>query len=332
MYLFFHKFLNINFGKRGIKLELKAFAVTLSNTLIARGIDKETAVSSVLKIMRSLSEEDHREIAKYNDSSDFVALSDTLAQFIEDEKRIAEAIEAEQISPTVDDMSAQTRYVPHISKDNMADTIQMNTGSFFTDTKMMDIPHTEEQETELEADKTRTDIPTSPANASSNMQAVREEKTKPEKKKKHYTEYTETKLTPRGKKIFITGAILTSPLTLAALVLFYLVFALCVVGVAALIVSCFIMLAGLVIVGSLACLIGIIYGITQLFGSIGIGIYEIGVGIVASGVTIVVSVLVYYLGTRALPYLMRQLVAFFKQVMGRIPAYIDRAKEECNKL
>ncbi len=196
--------------------------------------------------------------------------------------------------------------------------------------------------------KTRVDIPTPQVQNMSNtgktridMPAVKDtplsDNTRvdtPAQKKKgrHYTEYTGVTLTPRGKKFFWGGAVLFSPIILLAAVLFYGIFAICISSVAAMIVAIFVFLALFVMVGSIACLVGIIYGIIQIFTSIGIGLYEIGVGIIASGVTIVISVLLYYLATVAMPYLMRQLVAFFKHFMYRVPLSVERLKERCNRL
>ncbi len=337
---FFHKLYILFFRKRVIKLNIKAFAVALSNSLIVRGIDKETAVSNVLRIMRSLSEEDHREIERYKDASDFSTLSDTLAQFIDEEKRLAEAIEEEQRNPTLDidgDISAKTRFATHsegldVSHVPNARTIAVPVvkggdapvQSSFSDTITVSAPSAHTASREIHPQRTRVDMP-----------AVPSAPPIPDKDKgaaRHYTEYTQVKLTGRGKKFFVGGIVLTFPLILAAFIAFYGIFALCVASVAALIVATFVILAGLVILGSLACLIGIIYGITQMFGSVGIGLYEIGVGVIASGVTMVISVLVYHTGTKVLPYLMRQLVAFFRQMMDKFPLFVDRVKEECNRL
>ena len=41
---------------------------------------------------------------------------------------------------------------------------------------------------------------------------------------------------------------------------------------------------------------------------------------------------VYYLATVVMPYLMRQLVAFLRHMTARIPLFIERVKEGCNRL
>ena len=287
--------------------------------------------------MRSLSEEDYREIERYKDASDFSTLSDTLVQFISEEKRLAEAIEEEQRNPTLDiddDISAKTRFatqsdgsdIPAVPSGKtiavpVVRGVKESDGGNFSDTITVASPRAHAASKEIHPERTRVDMPTvTPAPEKDSGSA------------RHYTEYTQVRLTARGKKFFVGGIVLTFPLILAAFIAFYGTFALCVAGVVTLIVATFVILAGLVILGSLACLIGIIYGITQMFASVGIGLYEIGVGIIASGVTMVISVLVYHTGTKVLPYLMRQLVAFFRQMMDKFPLFVDRVKEECNRL
>ncbi len=380
-------------------LTVKAFAVALSNALINKGIDKETAVTNVLKITRSLSEDDLREIALYETPEDFAALSEALVKLIEDANRAA-IIEDEVKRPVVtDDDSAATKQITSAGNmrtaefDAMAQTRQIphqkaSAGNYDTNSATKTIPvQRNTADTDMNA-STRT-IPVQKSAADTDMNAstrtipvqkspvgtdskaetrqisVKKETTaetdlssatreinKPHKvtppednaneiildestfndRKTHYTEYKKTKLTPRGAKFFWTIFALTLPLTILAAVVYFGIFALCVVSVAALIVACFVLLGVIVIAGSLACLISIIFGVIQMFSSLGIGLYEIGVGIVASGLAVLLSVLIYLVATRALPYLLRQLVAFSGHTLGQIPGLVDRAREECNKI
>ncbi len=321
----------------------------------------------MLKIMRSLSEEDHKEIARYKDPSDFSTLSDTMYQFIEDQKMLADAIDEETHTPTLGDMRSATVEIQRPADVPHAPVNRMKTAEFDAiagETRIdiptpmaaaydeasrtrVDIP-TPQAERMSDTGNTRVDIPTPPQQSFENTgktrvdipvrrdvpftDSTRVDTPVQKKKGRHYTEYSGVRLTPRGKKFFVGGAVLLSPLILLSALAFYGIFAICLASVAAMMIALFVLLAIFVIIGSVACLVGIIYGITQIFTSIGIGLYEIGVGIIASGVTIVISVLIYYLATVVMPYLMRQLVAFFKQVTSRIPLFVERVKERCNKL
>lgn len=295
--------------------------------------------------MRSLSEDDYKEIARYKDPSDFSTLSDTMYQFIADQKMLSDAIDEEISTPTLGDMRSATVTVPvrSVTGDIPVQSFEatqrienpVRTAEFEAlgaDTRV-DLPTPQREAPADDTGDTRVDIPTSSqGDGYATGSTVKIDAPKKKKKERHYTEYSGVTLTPRGKKFFVGGAVALSPVLLLLAIVFYGVFALCVASVVALIVALFVLLALLVMVGSVACLVGIVYGITQIFTSIGIGIYEIGVGIIASGVTIVVSVMVYTTATVAMPYIMRQLIAFFKHVMSRIPLLIERVKEECNKL
>lgn len=351
---------------------MKAFAVALANSLIVKGIDKETAVKNVLKITRSLSEDDYNEIASYNGPEDFVPLTDALTKLIDDEKR-AEIIREAVAQPVVaTDSSSDTKQInaqrPAVSKtiDPMAETKAMNavpapskkSDVSMAETKQMNAVHT--------ADFKRVDpasmADTRPINAvnTSNFQKVRQNTMAQTRQADaipvsnvrrnpaddstkvnipasdfaptHYTEFKKTKLTPRGAKFFWTIFALTSPLIAFAFIVYFGIFALCVVSVAALIVGCFILMCSIVIAASLASLVSLIYGVTQMFVSLGIGIYEIGLGVVVCGLAMITSVLVYLLATRVLPYLLRQLMAFNRHTLGQLPTIMNRAREECNRL
>ncbi len=386
----------------GILLTVKAFAVALANSLITKGIDKETAVKNVLKITRSLSEDDYKEIASYNGPEDFVPLTEALTKLIDDEKR-AEIIREVSAQPVISDVNVDTKQITVVSStptaDYMAQTREMDAILYkpekstpapsMEDTRDVDVkvfkpgqkPAASMEETreidvkpyvpakkaaasleetkQIEAivnkpqakrapasmEATRQNIPVKAPVRSAPQQAA--EKTRqikavpagapqppaaPDTSRPHYTEYKKTKLTPRAANIFWTIAVLASPLIALALIAYFGIFALCIVSVIALIVVCFILVCGIVIAASLACLISIIYGITQMFVSFGIGLYEIGVGVVVCGLAMVASVLVYLLATRVLPYLLKQLVAFHRHTWSQIPGLVDRAREECNRL
>ena len=365
-------------------LTLKAFAVTLANSLISRGIDKETSVSTVLRITRSLTEEDKAEIAAYEGADDFAQLSDALVRLIEDEKRAAIIENATAETVGTSDANTSTKHIPavHISTaehpvigdTRKIDVIKSNTSEMTAmgDTKKIDAIQSEAvseapmgETKQMDAvkrgnagrstamDETRqadavrqtyeeivfqqtrkNDVVKKPVRKP--VSEPREEKAETygkEKNSSHYTEYQSTSLTARGAKFFWTFFVLTLPLLALAAIVYFGIFALCVLSVCALIVALFIILSAIVIIASLVAIVSLIYGAVMMISSqIGIGIYEIGVGVVTSGLAILLSVAVYLAATRAMPYLLRQLVAFTGHTLSQIPTLWDRAREECNKL
>lgn len=131
---------------------------------------------------------------------------------------------------------------------------------------------------------------------------------------------------------------------------FYLIFActsplwgfiaLCVLGLfiialAAMFIGIFVLIGLLfvgVAAGTVVALIGIIYGITQLFEYAPIGIYEIGLGIRVGGFVMLGGIIVYNTAVRLLPYLIRRELDLFTFVVHKCVELYYRAKGACADL
>ena len=143
---------------------------------------------------------------------------------------------------------------------------------------------------------------------------------------------TEADKTQKGTLIFWGALLLTLPITLGLLAVILGAFAMLYIGLIVGIIGC---IAALI--GAAACcggisLIGIIYGITQLFSNVPAGIYEIGLGVIIAGIAVFVSILLYNVAIRFLPWVMRWLTVFFSFVMGRLKYCFYLARRECYKL
>lgn len=102
----------------------------------------------------------------------------------------------------------------------------------------------------------------------------------------------------------------TSPIWLllvaAVLVLFVamiITFVVCIVLLVAVLIA-------VVVAGTALCLVGVIYGATQLFNdaTLAVGLYELGQGIMIGGATIFVGIVLYNLAVRLSPWLIKQTV------------------------
>lgn len=143
---------------------------------------------------------------------------------------------------------------------------------------------------------------------------------------------TEIDKTPRGTMIFWGILILTLPITLGLLAAVVGAFAFLYIGLIVGIIGCIAAIIGVAALGGGISLIGIIYGITQLFSNVPAGIYEIGLGIIIAGVAVFVSILLYNVAVHFFPWVMRWLTVFFSFVMGRIKYCFYLARRECYKL
>jgi len=115
-----------------------------------------------------------------------------------------------------------------------------------------------------------------------------------------------------------------------ALLLVYLVLAVGIVlGIVALMIGLVIALVAEVAVGSLIALIGIIYGISQVFLVLPIGMFELGLGIAVVGITMLAGIVIYNLAVRFLPFVLRKFMAFqgiFRRFLQDLYYYV---KGEC---
>ncbi|MBQ8187756.1 MAG: hypothetical protein IJ037_12940 [Clostridia bacterium] len=148
-----------------------------------------------------------------------------------------------------------------------------------------------------------------------------------------YFEYSpESATTTKGMIIFWVGLFLTLPITLGLLAGIFLVFAALFIGLAALIVAGCVLLAGVVAAGAVVSLVGIIFGITQLFSFVAAGIYEIGLGIMVAGAVLFVAVLIYNISVRLLPWIISQVGTFMGFVYGKLKDLFFVIRRECYKL
>lgn len=138
--------------------------------------------------------------------------------------------------------------------------------------------------------------------------------------------------TMRGSAIFWGGFVLLSPLILAALCAIIALFGICYISLIAAIIGFVLALIAIVAVGCGISLVGIIYGVTQLFSFLAAGVYEIGLGVMIAGGVLLASVLLYNAAVRLLPWVMRWLTVFFGFVFRKLRHLFYVVRRECYKL
>ena len=116
----------------------------------------------------------------------------------------------------------------------------------------------------------------------------------------------------------------------AVLLLAYAVLALGLIAVMAVLIAAFIVgLVAEVAVGSLIALVAVIYGISQTFLVLPVGLFELGLGIAAIGVTIFVGILMYNIAVRLLPFLLKRFIEFQSVFKGFLQDLYYYVKGEC---
>lgn len=164
----------------------------------------------------------------------------------------------------------------------------------------------------------------------------REKKREPVRQKQNdnpYFEYSpEHEPSTKGMLIFWVGLFLTLPITLSLAAVLFGAFAAVFLALGALIVAGIVCVIAIVAAGAGASLVGIIFGITQLFSFLAAGIYEIGLGVMVAGAVLFVSVLIYNLSIRFLPWVITLVGNLLGYVCGKLKDLYLYARRECYKL
>lgn len=277
-------------------MTVKEFATSLAGSLIDRDINRDDAVNHVLKITKTLTEDDLKEITEYTSEEDFTELSDSLAAYIKKKKSLAECFTAVKETATAEEGSESGLSVPEYDEE---DITAFTSGNDFSDTR------------EVAADDEVQEI------ILGDDSAIMEK----------------TKLTAKAKVIFWAVAVLSLPLTAVAAALLLGLFVLTVVTVCAFIVLTFALVLVEVAGGGVCFFVGLIYGIVKIVGGMpGTGLFEMGVGFVCLGITLVLSYLTYAFATKTLPYILKEVLAFWGTVVRRVGLLIGKFREECNRL
>lgn len=136
---------------------------------------------------------------------------------------------------------------------------------------------------------------------------------------------------PNSKMFWILFGVslpITVPLALVVLGIFGLMWG-ALVGI---IVGAIATLAVVVTAGTAVSLVGIIYGVVQLFTSVATGLYEIGIGIVVAGIVLALGILLYNFAVRLVPILIKLVWKLFKYVLGRLKELFNYLRKESAKL
>ena len=144
-------------------------------------------------------------------------------------------------------------------------------------------------------------------------------------------EYIDEEPSPNSTIFWVLCAVslpITLPLALAGVAVFAGVW----VGLLGLIIGSIALLVCGAAVGTALALVGIIYGISQLFSVVPVGLYELGLGIMIGSVVMFAGILLYNFAIRLVPLIMRLWGRLFRYVCGRIRVLFGFLRKECAKL
>lgn len=124
----------------------------------------------------------------------------------------------------------------------------------------------------------------------------------------------------------------TSPLWIMVLLAVITLFIAAIAFMCAAIVFLLAGLVGVIGAGTVLAIVGIVYGITQIFTYAPIGMYEIGLGIMIGGITMLVGVVSYNIAIRLLPFLIKKTVKLLTFTMHKCIELYYYVKGECANL
>lgn len=131
-----------------------------------------------------------------------------------------------------------------------------------------------------------------------------------------------TILTVLSIPLLLVGALLS----LGALASLYFVLAALVIGIVAAIII-------IVLGGGVTSLIALLYGATQIMQEPRyVGIHEIGFALIVCGATILISVLLYNVAVRLIPWVLSKAAFIFKYLVSGVKKLAEKAKKGCEKL
>lgn len=291
-------------------MELNIFMRELEAALIERGISGETAKKHVSNLRRTFTEDDLSEIEAIQSGSEIEQLADSISLILNKSTRSAVA-QADNINPQKPSApkprpaNAQNAPVPRPPSQAPVQRSK---------------PPVQRQETPQQFQK---------------AQPVRRKIEIPEDDEDDYYDYSPERTeeaSARGMILFWVGLFLTLPLTLGLAAILFGAFGVVFVGLAAAIVALIAILIIVAACGAGISLVGIIFGITQLFSFVAAGIYEIGLGIMVAGAVLFVSVLLYNIAIRLLPWIISLIGNLLGLICGKLKNLFFVVRRECYKL
>ncbi|MBQ2726755.1 MAG: hypothetical protein IJF78_13705 [Clostridia bacterium] len=288
-------------------MELNIFMRELQSALIKRGIPEEIAAKQVSNFRRSFTEDDLSEIEAIQTNDEIEQLADNVSAAIIKKMKAARAAQAAQNAPQI---KAVTPVQTSPDEENNKPAPK--------------------KEARPAPKKDTPKQPSKPASRPAPKQDVRDLF---DDEADEYFEYSpESGTSAKGMILFWLGFFITLPLTVTILAGIFLVFAALFIGLAALVVAGCVLLAGLVAAGAVVSLVGIIFGITQLFSFVAAGIYEIGLGIMVAGAVLFVAVLIYNVSVRFFPWVISLVGTLMGFVYGKLKDLFLFIRRECYKL
>ncbi len=301
-------------------MELNIFMRELESALIERGIAEDTAKKHVANLGRTFTSDDLSEIEAIQSGSEIEQLADSISLILNKNSRNAverqspQAPQAESINPP-SPKPAAPRPRP-----------QNGSGAGTSPQKPVPARPASARQAPSAAPKAQ------PYRQQPAVQKPMRRIDLPEEDDDYDVYSPGEDATTRGMILFWVGLFLTLPLTIGLAAVLFGAFAALFVGIGVLIVGLIAVLIAVAACGAGVSLVGIIFGVTQLFSFVAAGIYEIGLGIMVAGIALLASVLIYNIAIRLLPWIISLLGNLLGWICGKVKSLFFVVRRECYKL
>lgn len=290
-------------------MELDHFLEGLKNALVERGIPPEAAAKHVAALGRTFTEDDLAEIQSIRSPAEIEEIADSIAEILHKNKAARAAAKAGQTPPVEHATQEPTRPLSEPLPEPVPEPV---------------VPVEREVVGREPAPKVAANYPQTPPSYTVAPS--------PQRSEDFFQAPTGKDKTTKGVAIFWSVLIVTLPITLTLLMVILALFGVAFLGLILAIIGLVAALIGVVAAGCGLALVGIIYGITQLFSFVAAGLYEIGLGVMIISAALFGGVVLYNLAIRFLPWVMKWLTVFFAFVFHRLRNLFYLARRECYKL
>lgn len=278
-------------------MELNIFVHELRKALVERGIPEETAAKHVSNLSRSFTSDDLSEIDAISSVDEVNQLADSISVILARSRKPNTAQSASASAPIQTPVPSSHERHEHTERPERLEPIKRSE------------PVQKQVKPKKQPVKSRYDDDND------------------------FFEYSpEHPPSTKGMLVFWVGLFLTLPISIGIVAIIFGAFAAVFIGLAGLIVAGVALLAGVVAAGAGISLVGIIFGITQLFSFAAAGIYEIGLGVMVAGAALFVSVLIYNLSIRFFPWVITLVGNLMGFVFSKLKEAFFSIRRECYKL
>ncbi|MBQ7599605.1 MAG: hypothetical protein IJU57_02915 [Clostridia bacterium] len=290
-------------------MEIRSFGAFLENALIKRGVSENTAKQRVTSLLDSLTEDDIKELQAINSQEGIKDITEKFIALLNENRKNAKKPDPEKPAP-VSAETPQRAFPAAAPASDRPSAPKENPGQ-----PSGDIAITEKKPAPAPQPKPQKPDPLDAYDISKQP------------------EEPEPEPTERGRKIFLTALLVTLPVTLFLLAVMLIAFGAVFATLAAVSLAIVVAMVALIAAGSVISLVGIIYGFIQVFShNVPVGLYEIGLSILIIGIVFLVSILMYNVAVRFIPWVMKKVIVLFKFVCKQLRRLFMYLRKECYKL